>query len=264
MIPFQDFLVQYPGYLLGVFGIFCRLGGFVLGLPFLNHSAIPRRVRGTMVIYLSIAFALALGVPQGPATEGPLQWGMFVLPEFLLGFGLGVIVRVLVAVAAGMGQMVSYSMGLGFATFVDPSTGVDTTVIGRVFQIATLLLFVSIDAHLFLLDALLDTFQVVPLGKITLVEVSRLEVAEWGQKFFELSLRLAAPGLAVGLMIYIVLGVITRVAPQMNLFAFGFAITIPSGLAVLMAETPAYLEIMRQHFRGLPDLMLRLATTGQL
>lgn len=264
MNAFGDLLTAYPAYLIGAAAIFSRLTGLFLGAPFFNHSAIPSRVRGTFIAYLTIAFAFALGLPTGEPKSTAFGWAAYLIPEFILGLAMGVVARIFVSLAGGMGQMVSYSMGLGFATFVDPATGVDTTVIGRLIQTAALLLFVLVDAHLLLIEALVKTFHIIPVGELTIAKAAQIDISQAGADFFAISLRLAAPAMAVGLMIYTVLGVITRVSPQMNVFAFGFALTIPSGLIVLFAETPMILSVFQNYFLDLPNMFLEIVKTGVL
>ncbi len=252
------------GWALGAGAVFFRLLGFLLGFPLWNNPAVAMPIRVTFVIGSTAVLVMALGWPWIPV-ESPdgLVWLAVLAPEFLLGAALGLLVRVVLAAAEGMAQMMSMAIGLGFATFVDPGTGSNSSAIGRLVATAATLLFVAADFHLPVLRAFFDTFVLLPVGSPIPVDAMGLEVAGLGSLFFHLSLRLAAPVLATGLMIYLILAVISRVAPQMNLFAIGFAVIIPSGILVLFWEVPDLLMVFANYFEAMPSMIRSLVTTGR-
>ena len=126
-------------------------------------------------------------------------------------------------------------------------------VVDRLTWTIMLLLLLATDAHLMLIEAMLDTFRMAPVGQAPLL--NGLEIANWGGQIFEASLRLAAPALAVGFMIYTVLAILARVSPQMNLFAFGFAMTIPGGFIALLLSSSHSVSLMVDLLDRLPGAM---------
>jgi flagellar biosynthetic protein FliR len=253
-----------PGIMLGAGGILARILGLVLVMPLLSHRAIPMRARGALVVHLTMVLMFAFGLPSAETAGGPLGWFVYMAPEFLLGLALGMMVRVIFAAAEGAGMVVSYGLGLGFATFVDPATGGQSTAIGRFLGVLALLVFVATDAHLEVLAAFFQSYRVVPLGQASNIVAAGAEVASLGGQYFELSLRLAAPVLAAGLMIYVVMAAMTRVAPQLNLFAVGFAVLIPAGLAVLLSQVPDIAAVFNDAFMVLPERMRAFLATGRM
>lgn len=252
------------GWVLGAGAVFFRLLGFLLGFPFWNNPAVATPIRVAFVLATTALLIMALGLPRIEAQSFDiLLWILLLVPELLLGVALGLLVRVILAAAEGMAQMMSMAIGLGFATFVDPGSGSDSSALGRLVATSATLLFVLADFHLPILAAFFQTFLLLPVGSPIPLGPMGLEVAGLGSLFFELSLRLAAPVLATGLMIYLILAVISRVAPQMNLFAIGFAVIIPSGLFVLFWEIPDLLMVFADYFQQIPSMIRRMVTTGR-
>lgn len=233
--------------------ILFRVAGFFILMPFIRHGAVPSRIVVALLLHLSLVILLGLGLPSVAMPVEPVGWVLLLAPEFLLGAGLGVMVRAILAAAQGMGNLVSQAVGLAFATFLDPGTQSAMQVVDRLTWTIMLLLLLATDAHLMLIEAMLDTFRMAPVGQAPLL--NGLEIANWGGQIFEASLRLAAPALAVGFMIYTVLAILARVSPQMNLFAFGFAMTIPGGFIALLLSSSHSVGLMVDLLDRLPGAM---------
>lgn len=249
------------GYLAGVFGTvlatIMRLAGFSMGIPPLANQAIPFRVRASFLLYVSLAVCASTGFAPAPlfADGAPPTVIGLIVPltlELLLGVSLGLIVRVVFAGAEAFGHIASFSLGLGFATQVDPSTGAQSTVLARLALMVAGMVFLVVDAHLPLFGAVIRTFELFPAGEAPSVVDAGLTVAELGMIIFDLGFQLAGPIVAIGLMVYLVLAVVTKVSPQLNLFAIGFALIIPTGLIVLLVEVPDLVSILADQFYRLP------------
>jgi flagellar biosynthetic protein FliR len=133
------------------------------------------------------------------------------------------------------GQTISLTMGLGFATLVDPQRGANTTVLGQMFLIFGLLTYLAINGHLVLLGALAESFQTLPIGAAHIDKNFLLSVVQWGARVFESGLLIALPAVIALVIVNLALGVVTRAAPQLNLFGIGFTITLMCGFFVLLA-----------------------------
>lgn len=233
--------------------ILFRTAGFMVMMPFVRHGAVPARIMVALLIHTSLVVLLGMGVASVPMPAEPVGWVLLLGAEILLGLGLGVVVRVVLSAAKGMGQIISQAIGLGFATFIDPGSQSSMQVIDRLTWTILLLLLLATDTHLLLVEGLLETFRIAPVGQAPLLD--GMDIARWGSKAFEASLRLAAPALAVGFMIYTVLAILARVAPQMNLFAFGFAMTIPGGLIAMLLSSSHTASLMTDLMQRLPGAM---------
>jgi flagellar biosynthetic protein FliR len=246
--------------------ILLRLVGVVSVMPFSRSGVLPPRLRATFACYLTITFLFGLGLPLLPPPNSVEGWLVLLLPELVLGLAIGLLVKVLLGSAEAMGQLASTTIGLGFATFVDPSTGTQRDALGRLTGFLAALVFVAVDGHHLVFRAMFDCLRTMPPGSTSLITLSQggYNLAQLGSHLFMLSLRLAAPVLGGGLILYTVLGVISRVAPQINLFAFGFILTIPAGVLLIMAEMPEFVALFTNETRALSNDIVRWTMTGSV
>lgn len=252
------------GWALGLGAVFFRIMGFLLGFPLWSNQAVARPVKIAVVALFTAMVVMGLGWPRVEVEDADVTVWLVVLgPEFLLGLALGMLLRVILAAAEGVAQIMSLSIGLGFANFVDPGTGMDSTAVGRLVVLMVTILLVANDFHLPILGGMFESFILLPVGMPIRLRSMGWEIAGLGTLFFELSLRLAAPVIATALMIYLILAVINRVAPQMNLFVIGFAVIIPAGLVVLFWEAPELMMVFIDEFERLPAMMRRVVLLGR-
>jgi flagellar biosynthetic protein FliR len=132
------------------------------------------------------------------------------------------------------GQAVSLSTGLGFANLVDPQRGANSTVVGQMFMIFGTLMYLAVNGHLVLLGTLAASFQSMPIGASHVDNNFLLSVVLWGARVFEAGLLIALPMVIAMMIVNLALGVITRAAPQLNLFGVGFVIILLAGFFVLI------------------------------
>src|ERR1700761_262592 len=210
-----------------------RVGGFVLAAPIASEGVVPNLVK--IVLTLSLAFLL------GPLIEVPTGLSIFSATgmlaagtELLIGVAIGMVVQVAFESLVFAGQSVSLTMGLGFATLVDPQRGAQVPVLGQLFMIFGTLTYLSINGHLMLLGALAESFHTLPIGTPP-GQNFFWSVVVWGAQVFDTGLLIALPAVIALVIVNLALGVVTRAAPQLNLFGIGFTITLASGFFVLLA-----------------------------
>jgi len=211
-----------------------RVGGFVLAAPIASETVIPRLVK--IILSLSLAFLMA------PMVQIPTELAIFsgagllaAVQEVLIGVAIGMVVQLTFEALIFAGQTISLSMGLGFATLVDPQRGANTTVLGQMFMIIGILTYLAINGHLVLLGTLAESFQTLPIGAAHIGKNFLMSVVLWGARVFESGLLIALPAVIALVIVNLALGVVTRAAPQLNLFGIGFTITLMSGFFVLLA-----------------------------
>jgi flagellar biosynthetic protein FliR len=153
---------------------------------------------------------------------------------------MGFVMRVIFAAVEAAGEIIGLQMGLGFASFFDPQSAGQTLVLARFFNMLAVLLFLAVNAHLLLLGVLVDSFQILPISTQPLSTAGFYNVAAFGSTVFAVGLQLALPLIAILLMTNLALGILTRSAPQLNIFAIGFPITLGVGLIVLDITLPYF------------------------
>jgi flagellar biosynthesis protein FliR len=211
-----------------------RVSGFVLTAPASSEAVVPGLVK--------IVFTLALALLLAPLVEVPTGLSIFsaagmltAILELLIGVSIGMVVQLTFEALVFAGQSVSLTMGLGFATLVDPQRGAQVPVLGQMFMIFGTLTYLAINGHLLLLGALADSFHTLPIGAAHIDKDFFLSVVLWGARVFDTGLLIALPAVIALVIVNLALGVVTRAAPQLNLFGIGFTITLLSGFFVLLA-----------------------------
>jgi flagellar biosynthetic protein FliR len=208
--------------------------------PLLSHRAVPVRIR--LALGLAIAFVLVPLVPAPPITDALGGAGVALLAQNIaLGVLIGFTVRLVFSALEVAGEVVGLQMGLSYAGFFNPATGQTQNPVGNFMSLLALLMFVAIDGHLWLLHALAESFRLYPLAGGAALPLDFRQAAIMGADIFTIGLTIALPFAAVMLLANIVLGVLARVAPQLNIFAVGFPLTILVGLSLLFLLLP-YLE----------------------
>jgi flagellar biosynthesis protein FliR len=210
-----------------------RVGGFVLAAPIASETTIPRLVK--IILSLALAFLMAplVQIPAGLSIFSGA--GLFAaVQEVLIGVAIGMVVQLAFEALIFAGQTISLTMGLGFATLVDPQRGANTTVLGQMFMIIGILTYLAINGHLVLLAALAESFQTLPIGVAHIGKDFLVSVVLWGARVFESGLMIALPAVIALVIVNLTLGVVTRAAPQLNLFGVGFTITLLCGFFVLI------------------------------
>ncbi|MHA7815431.1 MAG: flagellar biosynthetic protein FliR [Pseudohaliea sp.] len=214
-----------------------RIAGMFMVAPVFGARYIPARIR------VALAFASALVLfpllPAAPAVEPfSLAGIVLALEQVLIGVALGFVLQLVFdAIVIGI-QTVSMSMGLGFAVFLDSQNGVQVPVLSQLHLLLAMLLFLSFDGHLMLVQLLADSFRVLPIGAGALNADAFWLVASRGSALFLGALKIALPAATAILIVNLSIGVISRAAPTLNLFAIGLPLTMLVGFLVMFATMP--------------------------
>ncbi len=225
-----------------------RILAFIAIAPIWSTAAIPRRTR--LILGLGITIAILPALPEMPKIDPGSTVGLALLfQQVFIGLSMGFAARVVMAAIDLAGEFIGLQMGLGFATFYDPLNSTQTPVIAEMLGLVSLLLFLSLDGHLLYISTLLHSFTTLPIGLTGFGMDSWLAIVELGGKIFSAGLMLALP-IVVALMITNVgLAVLTRAAPQLNLFALGFPITMLVGFGSLAVAMNYLAEPLQQLYR---------------
>jgi flagellar biosynthetic protein FliR len=182
---------------------------------------------------------VAPAVPAMPALD-PAGWaGLSVLArEIVIGAGMGFAMRLVFAAVEMAGEISSLTMGLGFASFFDPMSQGRSSAVSQFLVWVVTLAVLAVNAHLVLLEALAESFFTLPVAAIAFHNNGFWELALWGSKIFTAGLQLSLPIVAALLITNVALGILTRAAPQLNLFGIGFPITLGAGFLIISLTLP--------------------------
>ena len=247
MISFTD--AQLNAWLIGFLWPLTRILGLIMVAPVFGHRAVPSRVKIGLGIFVALIVAPTL--PPMPDVGLGSWHGLFILvQQLLIGIGIGFIMRIVFAAVDAAGEIVGLQMGLGFASFFDPQSASQTLVLARFFNMLAVLIFLAVNAHLLLLGILTESFQTLPISIQPLSSGGFYNLAAFGSTVFAVGLQLSLPLIAILLMTNLSLGILTRSAPQLNIFAIGFPITLGVGLLVLHATMPIFVPQLAQVIRN--------------
>ncbi len=209
-----------------------RVGAFVMAAPIFGARSVPARVKIALAVALAALVAPLLG-PVPMLSGFDISWAGVIGEQVLLGAALGFATHLFFQLFATAGQFTAMQTGLGFASLVDPSNGVSVAVLGQFYLMLATVTFVSLDGHLVLIGVLVDSFTVVPVDAGGDLYMVFWRLVNFGGWMFAGAFVLALPAVASLLLVNLAFGVMTRAAPQLNVFTLGFPIALCMGLVVL-------------------------------
>lgn len=211
---------------------FIRIGAFVMVMPVIGGSFVPQRVRLILAVALTLVIAPVL--PELPAIDILSIPGLVLMfQEIATGVAMGFAVQLIFDAIALGGQVISMSMGLGFAVFVDQQRGVNVPVLGQLFLMLGMLIFLVLDGHLALIGMLADSFTIMPIAGSGLSQAALSTLLQWTAQLFIVAMNIALPAITALVVVNLSFGVMSRAAPTLNLFAVGFPVAMLLGFGVI-------------------------------
>jgi flagellar biosynthesis protein FliR len=233
-------------FLVGRFMIFtlvlARTAALVMTAPIFGSQALPRRVRALLAVAMSLLVAPVYWSTSLPPVEQLVEYGRLLINEALVGVMLGLGVNILFAGIQVAGQVVSQMSGLSLADVFNPGFDEDVSVFSQLFYFLTLAVFVAVGGHRIVTEALLETFAWAPPGTPRLGDSFVVVLVGVLSQSFALGIRAGAPLLAALLLSNLVLGLISRTLPQINVIAVGFSVNslLTLGMLFLSLGTIAW------------------------
>jgi len=237
---------------------FVRISSMMLAAPVFGARMMPVRIRIFMALTISV-----LTVPLLPAvpTVDPISFSAMgiIFQQILIGIATGLIIQMVFQSLVIAGEAIANGMGLGFARMVDPANGVQVPVISQFFVVLATLLFVILNGHLLLIQLIVRSFEILPIAESGLSLPAIKAVVSWASQMFVGGLMIALPAVTALLVVNIAMGVITRAAPQLNIFAVGFPLMILLGFIFLGATLPSvfaqFTKLLMHGFEYIAQLM---------
>ena len=236
-----------------------RVGSFVISSPLFGMRGVPTPIRVVISFILGLAVVSFTGLPSENLLNS-LNFIFIVLVEIAVGITAGLIVTIWFSSVALAGEKMATSAGLGYAAQIDPQAGGQTPVVSVILNLFLIVLFVSLDGHLLMLRVFFESYLILPIGSMPPPMVligAGIKAA--GSMFIAASL-IMLPVVGIILMINVAAGIMTRSAPQLNLFSFVFPVTILGAFIILYFSTGtmalAFSDLIFSSIEALEDLML--------
>ena len=217
---------------------FVRLLALFSTAPILYDPSVPARVKIALAAAcaLLVAPTLADTVPTASPFSG--EGVLLLLQQILVGSAMGIGMRFIFAAVELAGDSIGLQMGLSFAGFMDPQNASQAPIVGSFLGIIASLILLSVNGHLLIVAALIESFQTIPISVQPDLAPSLYRLVLLGGEIFRIGLHLALPVLSTMLVLNLALGVLSRAAPQLNIFAVGFPVTLVVGLLLLGLAMP--------------------------
>lgn len=216
---------------------FIRILAMLATAPVFDNRTVQRRTRVGLAALIAI---LMIPLLPAPPVLSSAQAIPVLIQQILIGVAMGFSMRLVFAAFEMAGDLLGLQMGLAFAQFIDPARGMQTPLIGSFLGVLAMLTFLVIDGHLLVIAAVVQSFELIPISA-NLSVVNSQSIALAGSIMFMLALQISLPVMAAVLISNIVLGILARAAPQLNVMSIGFSITIGVGLWILWVSLPYFI-----------------------
>ena len=247
-----------PAVVLSLILTIMRVSIVMFMLPVFNTNNIPTLVKGAVTVVFSMAVWPALSLPDVTMPQHPFGVALMILGEMFMGLVLGLAVNFLfMAIQAG-GELVGFQIGFTMINFADPLTGNQTGATAFFLWMVSLLVFLSLDGHLFMLKGFAASFSLIPPGGLLIGESIFTQVMQLATQIFVLALRIAAPVMVALFMIEVALALVARTSPQIHIMNYGFPIKIGVGFFFLGLLLLLMSEHVQQFVSGIEGLYTNL------
>ena len=224
-----------------------RVAALVSVAPIFGARMIPRRMR--LMIALALTWAILPFIKPVPVIEPLSPTGILVIAQqILIGLSMGFLFRLAFTALELGGLMIATQIGLGFANLVDPQNGAQSPLLSQFYTLLGTLVFLALNGHLMLVQLLVDSFAILPVAPTGADRDLLWTLVTWASQMFAGAVLISLPAIASLLVVNLAFGVMTRAAPQLNIFAVGFPITLVLGLLILLYSLPTLLYQLNNLF----------------
>lgn len=239
--------------------ILVRLSAFIFTAPIFSNTQIPRKVKAGFSVFISLIIYNTITV-ELPVYGDIISLSIIIMQEAIVGLIFGFITNACIYIVNFSGRLIDMEMGLSMANMMDPSTKIQTSITGAFYtQMVTLLLLIT-NMHYYIIRAIIDSFKYVPLGgavfRAGLLEVMQSFIVD----FFIVGFRIVLPIFAAMLIVNVVLGVLARIAPQMNMFVVGMQLKVFTGLIILyiiVSTLPMVSDFIAEEMRKYINIVMK-------
>lgn len=239
-IPYSMLLNNLELFLL----IFVRMTGLFVTAPIFGHKNIPAYFKIGFAFTTAILMANVIKVDHIISTDSFWLYAVYLIKEFFVGIVIGYIAYGIFTSIYLAGQIIDFQIGFGMVSVFDPISNIQVPVTANLYYILAMTIFLLTNGHHMLIKALYQSFDLVPLGSAVLGTNFADNIIGIFTQLFAMGFRIAAPVVAAILIADVVLGIISKTIPQMNVFVLGMPLKILIGLIIVMLTIPAFVSIV--------------------
>lgn len=235
--------------------VLVRITSFVYIAPFFGQTNVPQRVKLGLSVFLSITiFNLSPG--EVPEYSTVLEYGSLIVMESIAGLLIGFSAYICNTIILFAGRIIDTDIGLSMSQVFDPSTNTQVTVTGQMYQYFLLLLMIVSNMHIFLLNAIMDSFTVIPIGGISPQATLYNTIIGFLTDYFVIGFRIVLPVFITILLLNCAMGIMTKIASQIHMFSVGIQIKVLGGFLILFVTVGLLPSIANFVFEKMQDMVI--------
>lgn len=242
--------------------IIVRMSGFVYAAPFFGMTNVPRRVKAGLAVFLGLMMANM--IDYTPLTySGTIGFAILVIREAIVGLLIGMSANLCSYIVSFSGQLIDMEIGLSMVNVLDPVSKIQTTITGNLYSYFVMFMLLATNMHYYILSAIFDSYTLIPIGHAVLNPNLYEIIVQFVVDYFVIGFRIILPVFATTLLLNIVLGIMAKVAPQMNMFVIGMQLKIMVGFIVLLLiveMVPQVSDFIFTEMKTMMNLMIRSMT----
>lgn len=214
------------------FIILVRISAFLVTAPFFSQRSVPRTVKAGLAGFMSIIIYNT--IDYNPlAYKYTIDYAILIIKESLVGLSIGYMASLCLYILDFSGRLLDTEIGFSMVSVLNPNTNFETSISGSMYTYFVMLIMLVSNMHYFIISAILDTFKYIPIGKEKLPAKLYEIPVDFMTKYFMIGFRIILPVFACILIVNVVLGVLAKVAPQMNMFVIGMQLKLLVGLSIV-------------------------------
>lgn len=221
--------------------VFVRTSGIFIVSPFFSSQNMPNTVKAGLTFFISIILTLVLDVDVNSLEINAYQ---LIVKELMVGITIGFICYLFFSAFYTMGQIIDMSMGFGMVNVIDPQNRIQVPLMGNFYYILAFLILLGINGHHVIIKALVDSYKFLPIGSFELNKNVALFLVELLSRIFAIGFMLSTPIIVSIFLVDLILGILVRTIPQMNVFVVGLPLKILAGLIVMIITIPIFNTIV--------------------
>ena len=232
--------------------VFFRVGALILFVPVLGSRQVPVSMKIGLILFTSIVIFPLVQARPLPEPQGIFALAVFLLSDVTIGLGIAYITRLIFAAVQIAGTVVDFQMGFGVVNVIDPQTDTQVSVTAQFHNIVAVLIFLAVDAHHFILQAIVESFFIINPAEINFSSLTPEYMLYLFSGTFTTAVKIAAPIMAILFFLSVGLGLVARTVPQMNVFIVGFPLQIGVGLLMVGLSISFFSILVQQQMYELP------------
>jgi len=239
--------------------IMTRVGPLVFLMPIIGSTSVPTPVKALFSLVLALILVPIVHVSPDTFPSSPFGYLVFVGSEIVFGATLAFLVRMVLSATDIAGQMVSISMGMGMAGVMDPQSGTQVSLIGNLWNIIAILIFLAINGHHLFIRALVESFTWVQPGSIHIADATFRGIVSAVQHMFVLAIQIMAPAAVALFFGHVAMGIIAKTVPQMPVIIVAMPMNIAIGFICVGLSMSYFLPLMIKNFDKMGVELFQLA-----